>query len=69
MINFDNIEVNNNVSYTESPVQILGKETKKGQNKEMSLVKVQWNHHDAREASWELESKMRAKYPKLFAII
>ena len=69
VIDFRDIEVNDNVSYTEMPVQILGRETKKLRNKEIPLVKVQWNHHDAREASWELESEMRAKYPELFAII
>ena len=68
VIDFDDIEVNDNVSYTERPVQILGRETKKLWNKEIPLVKVQWNHHDAREALWELESEMRAKYPKLFAM-
>ena len=30
------------------------------------MVKVCWSHHDEGDASWELESDMRAKYPKLF---
>ena len=68
LIDFDDIEMNDNVSYTERPVQILVRETKKLRNKKIPLVKVKWNHHDVGEASWELESKMRAKYPKLFAM-
>ena len=51
VIDFDDIEVNDNVSYTKNSEQILGKKTKKLQNKEIPLVKVQWNYHDAREAS------------------
>ena len=41
VIDFGDIEVNNNVSYTEGPVQILGRKTKKLRNKEIPLVKVQ----------------------------
>ena len=40
VIDFDDIEVNDTVSYTERPVQILGRKTKKLQNKEIPLVKV-----------------------------
>ena len=67
VIDFRDIEVND-MSYTERPVQILVRETNKLRNKEISLVKVQWNHHDVRKASYELESMMYAKYPKLFAM-
>ena len=66
VIDFQDIKVNNNASYTERPVQILGRETKKLRNKEIQLVKVQWNHHNIEEASWELEFVMREKYPELF---
>ena len=65
-MDFDDVEVNDNVSYTERPVHILGRETKKLPNNEIPLVKVQWNHYDAREALWELECEMHAKYPELF---
>ena len=66
VIDFQEIVVNDRVSYTERPVRILGRETKKLRNKEIPLVKVQWKHHDEREASWEMESEIREKYPELF---
>ena len=66
VIDFHEIEVNDRVSYTERPIHILGRETKKLRNKEIPLVKVQWKHHDEREASWEMESEIREKYPELF---
>ena len=35
-------------------------------NKTIPLVKVLWDHHGVEEATLELESYMRKKYPKLF---
>ena len=32
----------------------------------VKLVKIQWSNHTIREATWELEEKMREKYPHLF---
>ncbi|KAL3515161.1 hypothetical protein ACH5RR_022063 [Cinchona calisaya] len=36
-------------------------------NKVIPYVKVLWSNHSEREATWELESLMRSKYPALFA--
>ena len=65
-IDFNDIDVNNNFTFKEGPVRILDHRVKKLRNKEISLVKVQWKHHDEGEASWELESEMREKFPVLF---
>ena len=65
-IDFSDIEVNNNVTYNEGPVRVLDREVKKLRNKEIPLVKIQWKHHNKDEASWELESEMREKFPFLF---
>ena len=32
----------------------------------VKLVKVQWSNHSIREATWELEEKMREKNSQLF---
>ena len=32
----------------------------------VKLVKVQWSNHEEREATWELESELKKKYPNLF---
>ena len=66
VIEFNDIEVNDNISYQERLMQILDRETKNLLNKEIPLVKVQWNHHDKRKASWEMESVMHKKYSELF---
>ena len=40
MINFNDIEVNDNVSYTERPIRILNRGVKKLRKKKISMVKV-----------------------------
>ena len=45
-INFEDIKVNNNVTYNEGPVWVLDRKVKKLRDKEIPLVKIQWKHHD-----------------------
>ena len=59
-------ELKEDLSYVETPVEILEREEKTLRNKMINLVKVRWQHHGVGEATWELESKMREKYPHLF---
>ena len=58
VIDFNDIEVSDGVSYYERLVPILNHGTKKLRNKGIPLVKVQWKLHDEREASWKLEVEM-----------
>ena len=66
VIDYQDIEVNENATFDERPVRILDRGIKTLRTKEIPLVKVQWKHHDENEASWELESEIQAKYPALF---
>ena len=49
------IELRDDLSYEEQPVQILGREEKKLRNKTISLVKVLWRNHLVEEVTWEWE--------------
>ena len=60
------IELRDELSYEEQPVQILGREEKELRNKIISLVKVLWRNHLAEEATWKREDQMRDQYPHLF---
>ena len=60
------IELRDDLSYEEQPVQILGREEKELCNKTISLVKVLWRNHLVEEATWEREDQMRDQYPHLF---
>ena len=60
------IQVHEDLSYAEEPKAILAREVKQLRNKQVSLVKVLWQHNDREEATWEPEATMRAQYPQLF---
>ena len=61
------IEITENLTYVEEPIEILGKEIRKLRRKEIPIVKVKWSHHQTpREATCKVEEYMRSKYPHLF---
>ena len=60
------IQVQEDLSYDEEPKTILAREVKQLRNKQVSLVKVLYQHHGREEATWEPEATMRAQYPQLF---
>ena len=62
----DPIEIREDLTYKEQPVQILDRKDKALRNKVIPLVKVLWRNHKVEEATWEREDGMRAKYPHLF---
>ncbi|KAL5574279.1 hypothetical protein UlMin_023876 [Ulmus minor] len=60
------IQVNEDLTYEEKPVQILDRKDKTLRNKVIPLVKVLWRNHKIEEATWEREDDMRISYPELF---
>ena len=60
------IELRDDLSCEEQPVQILGREEKELRNKTISLVKVLRRNHLVEEATWERADQMRSQYPHLF---
>ena len=60
------ITVDDELSYEESPIAIVDRQTKKLRNKEIVMVKVQWQRHSIEECTWESEQAMKDKYPQLF---
>ncbi|XP_073064026.1 uncharacterized protein [Primulina eburnea] len=55
----DEVELDQNLSHIQRPIQILDRKDKQLRNKLIPLIKVQWNRHGVKEATWELEDKMR----------
>ena len=47
------IELRDDLSYEEQPMQIMGREKKELRNKTISLVKVLWRNHLVEEATLE----------------
>ncbi|KAA3469924.1 Transposon Ty3-I Gag-Pol polyprotein [Gossypium australe] len=60
------VEIQPDMTYSKEPIKILARETKELQNKKVSLVKVLWQRHGIKEATWELEDIMRKQFPNLF---
>ncbi|XP_074322832.1 uncharacterized protein LOC141659806 [Apium graveolens] len=60
------IEIYENASYVEKPVEITGQKIKQLRNREIPLVKVLWRNHSREEATWETEESMRRQYPYIF---
>ena len=67
VMNLEDIEVQDGVTYEEQPVRILDTKEKVLRNKIIRLVKVLWQHHGVEEATWEPELEIREKYQHLFA--
>jgi hypothetical protein len=62
------VELKENLTYMETPVQILDMREQVLRNKIIPLVKVLWRSHTVEEATWELEEQMQPQYPHLFEI-
>ena len=62
----DPVQLKENLTYEEKPVQILDRKEKEQRNKKIALVKVLWCNHSVEESTWEREDEMRATYPELF---
>ncbi|WVZ50042.1 hypothetical protein U9M48_001340 [Paspalum notatum var. saurae] len=63
----DELNVRDDLTYTEYPNQILETARESYRNRVIKMCKVKWNHHTAEEATWEREDDLRADYPELFA--
>ena len=66
VLDHEPIEIREDLTYEEKPVQILAREEKVLRNKVIPLVKVLWRNHDIKEATWEREEDMKRNYPELF---
>ncbi|KAA0056483.1 reverse transcriptase [Cucumis melo var. makuwa] len=61
------VELKEDMSYVEEPVQILDRKEQALRNKTIPLIKVLWRHHGVDEATWEPEDQMKKRYPILFS--
>ena len=65
-VNFEDIELQEDLSYREHPVAILEETERKTRNKSIKFLKVKWSQHSDREATWEREDHLRSEYPAFF---
>ena len=63
----DDLEVQEDLTYTEKPTQIVETADRVTRRNTISMCKVKWGHHSEEGATWEREDDLRAKYPELFS--
>ncbi|KAL0555988.1 hypothetical protein IC582_004491 [Cucumis melo] len=61
------VELKEDLSYVEEPVQILDRKEQVLRNKTIPLKKVLWRHHGVDEATWEPEDHMKKRDSILFS--
>ncbi|KAA0064203.1 pol protein [Cucumis melo var. makuwa] len=66
VVDYNPLQINENLSYEEQPVEILAREVKVLRNRGIALVKVLSQNPKVEEATWEREEDMRTQYPELF---
>ncbi|XP_062081028.1 uncharacterized protein LOC133785830 [Humulus lupulus] len=59
VVNYEALELKQDLSYVEWPVRILERGTKELRSKSIPIVKVLWSYNIEREATWELEEDIR----------
>jgi len=52
------VDIQQDLKYEEAPIHIITQEVRKLHNKKIPLVKVLWQHHSVKEATWKREDEM-----------
>ena len=61
------MQIKENLTYEETPVQIVDRKEHLLRSKVIPLVKFLWKDHEMEVATWEPEAQMRRQYPQLFS--
>lgn len=66
MIQLDDVQVKDNLTYEASPLRIEDREVKHLRDNEIPLVNIVWEGSVAGSMTWELESQMKESYQGCF---
>ena len=61
------VQLKENLTYEETPVEIIDRKEQVLRSKVIPLVKVLWNNHKREASTWEPEVQMCRQYPQLFS--
>jgi hypothetical protein len=59
--------IEEDLTFEARPVRILEESDKVLRRKTLKYLKILWTNQTEQEATWELESRMREKYPEFFS--
>ncbi|XP_074298187.1 uncharacterized protein LOC141629012 [Silene latifolia] len=66
VLEVEHIELDEELTYVETPKEILDQKVRKTRKGETVLLKVSWSNHKVENATWEAEEAMKECYPHLF---
>ncbi|XP_028052730.1 uncharacterized protein LOC114257157 [Camellia sinensis] len=66
IINWEEINLDEDMTFEEKSVKILDRREKKLRGKTMPLVRVLWKHRGTEESTWERDDMICANYHQLF---
>ncbi|XP_074317169.1 uncharacterized protein LOC141653338 [Silene latifolia] len=66
VLEVEHIELDEALTYVETPKEILDRKVRKTRKGETVLLKVLSSNHKVEEATWEAEETMKKRYPYLF---
>ncbi|KAJ0949182.1 putative nucleotidyltransferase, Ribonuclease H [Helianthus annuus] len=66
VIPFKELTIDEQLHFTEEPIEITDREIKILKRSQIPLVRVRWNSRRGPEYTWEREDQMKHKYPQLF---
>ncbi|RVW41678.1 Retrovirus-related Pol polyprotein from transposon 17.6 [Vitis vinifera] len=66
VVDLQDVQISEDTSYVEEFLRILEVGDHRFRNKVIHAVKVWWQHHRIKEATWEPDEEMRRHYPQLF---
>ena len=61
------VQLKENLTYEETPMQIVDCKEQVLRSKVIPSVKDLWKNHEREAATWEPEAQMRRQYPQLFS--
>ncbi|XP_028100721.1 uncharacterized protein LOC114300068 [Camellia sinensis] len=67
VIDYHQIALDDKLTYEETPIRIMDRQVKQLRNREIPMVKVEWQEHYGTEATWEKDEDMQHQYPHLFS--
>ncbi|CAN6471842.1 unnamed protein product [Victoria cruziana] len=60
------VEVDERLAVPEMPVRIVDEQVRKLRNKQIPMVKVEWQHQGIQDYSWKTRALIEQQYPYLF---
>lgn len=58
ILNELDVNILGDLTYAEQPVRIVDTHITKLKNKEISIIKILWNHHNMEKCTWEIRESI-----------